>query len=109
MAKHPVSAPPVTGEKPKGPPAPRTMTVFSEREKIHVQMTLEQAVRESIKFWNGPNWGVSVEWFNEPGSSGPVTATMKRCDYVPVLDKHGKFTPQGGTYNFQYEPKEQAV
>lgn len=103
MQKHQV------GEKvveDKGPPPPRTMTVYSEYQKENIQMTLEQAVRDTIKNWNGVDFGVSEQWYAEPGTSGPVVATMKRCNYVPVLNKHGKFEPVSGIYNFRYAKPE---
>lgn len=101
MAKHPVA----DKALPKGDkvvPLPRTMTSYSEYEKKNIQMTLEQAVRDTIKNWNGVDFGVSEQWYAEPGTTGPVIATMKRCGYVPVLNKHGKFVPVSGVYNFSY-------
>lgn len=87
----------------KKKPEPRRMTVWSEYHKEHQQMTLEQAVRESIKNWGAPSWGVSKAWFDEPGISGPVNATMKACNYFPVL-VNGKQADVNGVYNFEYRP-----
>ena len=99
--KHAVANKPALGDD-KPVIQPRTMTVWSEYEKAHKQMTLEQAVRDSIKYWGAPTFGVSTAWYAEPGPSGLVTATMKRCGYEPILDRNGKFEPVNGMYNFQY-------
>ena len=95
MAKHPVAEQATKGGKAL-PPA-KTMTVYSAYEQKHMQMTLEQAVRESIKAWNSPDWGLSSAWMEEDKNA---LATMKRCGYVPVLNKTGKFTPMNGLFNF---------
>lgn len=86
----------------KGPPPPRTMTAWSTYEKQNIQMTLEQAVRDTIKNWDAVDFAVSEQWYAEPGTSGPVVATMKRCGYVPVLNKHGKFEIVSGMYTFTH-------
>jgi hypothetical protein len=96
--KHAVAAP--TEQK---KPEPRKMTVWSEYHKEHQQMSLEAAVRESIKNWNAPSWAVSTQWFDEPGITGSVNATMKSCGYYPVL-VNGKQVAVNGVYNFEYRP-----
>lgn len=89
-------------EKPKGPPPPKTMTAWSMYEKLNIQMTLEQAVRDTIKNWDAVDFAVSEGWYAEPGSSGSVVVTMKRCNYVPVLNKYGRFESVGGVYTFTH-------